>query len=125
MSDDTKEIAGRESSGDRRRQENNEAARRADYERLAESFLRMYELEAERVTPRLDVESLTEDESDHVLWNAINTHLRMTFNMIDWVTPDGMRLYVEMRLLADRHNQRLIEARESDEREAAESEATP
>ncbi len=113
MSDDTKRTGSQESfKTERKRRENSEAGRRADYERLADCFRTMFELEANRVTPRLDAERLTEDESGHVLWQAMDEHLRLTFNLVDWYSEAGLRLYVEMRLLADHQNIQLREAME-------------
>ncbi len=36
-----------------------------------------------------------------LLMSAIDRHLFLTFESVNWYTPEAMKLYVEMRLLAD------------------------
>ncbi len=74
---------------------------RAEYERLAQAFLTMCSLEHSHVTPILDVESLDREDDDHVLMNAIEEHLRLVWQAVDWFQPEAMKLYVEMRVLID------------------------
>jgi len=86
---------------------------RADYERLAEALLLMTDLETERVGSRLDADlsggTIHQAESDnHLLANALNRHLFLTFESIDWYSREAMRLYVEMRLLADEQSARRL-----------------
>ncbi len=80
--------------------------RRRDYELLAQALFTMYKLEAQRVDPRLDADlsggTIHEEEGDeHLLSNTIYRHLFLTFESVEWYTPEAMKLYVEMRLLAD------------------------
>ena len=76
-------------------------ARRADYETLAASFLAMIDLDMNHAVPHLDVKSEYTKNEDHVLMNAVDRHTQLTFHNVDWYAAEAMRLYVEMRLLAD------------------------
>jgi hypothetical protein len=83
-------------------------SRRDDYTRLAESLLTRIELQIKYVRPRLDADisggTIHEEEGDvNLLANAIDRHLFLAFESVDWYTPEAMKLYVEMRLLADEH----------------------
>ena len=80
--------------------------RRGDYEWLAQSLLTMHTLETERVHQTLDVDvsdKAFEEEGDRYLLSfAMDRHLLLAFESVYWYTPEAMRLYVEMRLLADK-----------------------
>jgi hypothetical protein len=81
-------------------------ARRSDYERLAQSLITMMNLEHERVHPTLDVDLScmvfeAEEGDKHLLMNALQRHILLTFENVEWYSPEAMKLYVEMRLLAD------------------------
>jgi hypothetical protein len=76
-------------------------ARRADYETLAASFLAMIDLDMNHVNPHLDVKSQYTKDEDHVLMTAVDRHIQLAFHNVDWYAAEAMRLYVEMRLLAD------------------------
>lgn len=83
-----------------------EPAPRVDYERLAEVFLTMIELETARVGPRHDIVPDDASRPDHVegniLIHALDEHLLAAFHAVDWYAPEALRgLYVEMQLLAD------------------------
>lgn len=76
-------------------------AKRADYKSLAASLLTMIDLDMEHVKPLLDVKSEYTEGEDHVLMGAIDRHLYLAFMNVDWFKSEAIRLYVEMRLLAD------------------------
>ncbi len=77
-------------------------ARRAHYEQLAAAMLAMIELETGQVNPLLDIESEElEEPAHHLLINAIDGHLRLACDSVDWYRADSLKLYVEIRLLAD------------------------
>lgn len=90
--------------------------KRADYERIARAMLLMIEMDSNRQSPTLDIESNHEGK-DHVLIHAIHEHLFFVYEAIDFYAPDGMELYVEMRLLADRQRAR----RERENKESTEA----
>lgn len=81
-------------------------ARRADYETLAASFLAMIDLDMNHVNSHLDVKSEYTQDEDHVLMTAIDRHIQLAFHNVDWYSVEPMRLYVEMRLLADEQARR-------------------
>ncbi len=76
-------------------------ARRAHYEQLAAAMLAMIELETGQLKPLLDVEPERPEEPAHLLINAIDGHLRLACDSVDWYRADSLKLYVEIRLLAD------------------------
>jgi hypothetical protein len=76
-------------------------ARRADYETLAACVLTMIDLDMNHVQTRLDVKSQYTQDEDHVLMTALDRHIQLAFHNVDWYGVEAMRLYVEMRLLAD------------------------
>jgi hypothetical protein len=81
-------------------------ARRSDYERLAQSLITMMTLEHERVHPTLDVDLsgtvfAPEEGDKHLLMDALQRHILLAFESVEWYSPEAMKLYVEMRLLAD------------------------
>lgn len=78
---------------------------RADYEQIARAMLMMIELDSNRLPQTLDIDSNHEGKS-HVLIHAIHEHLFFAYEAIDFFAPDGMEMYVEMRLLADRQRAR-------------------
>jgi hypothetical protein len=80
--------------------------RRDDYEWLAQALLTMHKLETERVHQTLDVDLLggafePEKADKYLLSNAIDRHIALACESVYWYTPEAMKLYVEMRLLAD------------------------
>ncbi len=85
--------------------------KRSDYEQIARAMLLMIEMDSNRLPQTLDIESNHEGK-DHVLIHAIHEHLFFVYEAIDFYAPDGMEMYVEMRLLADR--QRARRERESE-----------
>ncbi len=93
-----------ESQGKPTRRSNVEE-RRCDYEWLAQALLTMHKLETERVHQTLDVDltdKAFEAEGDRYLLSlAMDRHLLLAFESVYWYTPEAMKLYVEMRLLAD------------------------
>ncbi len=89
-------------------------ARRADYEALAKALLTMIDLETEHVQPRLDVPCHTREGQDHVLTHAIEKHLFLAFENVNWYSPEAMALYVEMRLLADEQRAKPQKGEEAD-----------
>jgi hypothetical protein len=92
-------------SQDKPTNSSNVEARRNDYECLAQALLTMHKLETERVYQNLDVDvsdKAFEEEGDRYLLSlAMDRHLLLAFETVYWYTPEGMKLYVEMRLLAD------------------------
>jgi hypothetical protein len=80
-------------------------ARRADYERLAESIIQMIELYIRDTPSLLDIvpEGATGDEpASNLLINALYDHLKKTFLSVDTFRADTIRkFYVELRLHAD------------------------
>lgn len=81
-------------------------ARRGEYKRLAEVLLTMIDLETEHLPSLLDADLSggsihTEEGDEHLLMHALERHLFLAFESVDWYAPEAMRLYVELRLLAD------------------------
>jgi len=80
--------------------------RRRDYEYLAQSILSMKKLETERLHQTLDVDlssrPFVPEECDKYLFaKAMDRHLFLVFESVEWYSPEAMKLYIEMRLLAD------------------------
>jgi predicted patatin/cPLA2 family phospholipase len=92
-------------SQDKPTRRSNVEARRGDYEWLAQALINMHKLESERVHQTLDVDlsdKAFEEEGDKYLLSlAMDRHLLLAFESVYWYSPEAMRLYVEMRLLAD------------------------
>ncbi|MBI3423013.1 MAG: hypothetical protein HY011_08740 [Acidobacteria bacterium] len=76
-------------------------ARRPDYERLAEAFITLGELHADRPFPgRLEVS--TDGEISPCLTTALDTHISELVQGLDWFDARvWRRFYVEMRLMLD------------------------
>ena len=72
---------------------------------IASALLLLIREEIERVPPALDVESIQEGE-DHILIQAINKHLSLVFEAVDFYTPEGMQIYVSMRELIEEQKAR-------------------
>lgn len=87
-------------------------ARRADYERLAECFIIMTELEHARLPSLLDLDGPGEDDGDH-FGNAFFEHLHvLACKLLDWFDARTLRkFYPEMRLWADQLNYEREQAR--------------
>ena len=85
-------------------------SRRTDYERLAQSFLTMCELDGDRHPDLLDFESQYDEAFDHILLNAMNEHMKRLCFEFDWFTAQGMQLYVELRLALDQQRKDTHEA---------------
>lgn len=76
--------------------------RRQDYERLAESFITMIQLESERLGNLLDIEGDDAALNTRPLSNALDVHLRALLYHADWWDARTMRrFYTEMRLHGD------------------------
>jgi len=76
-------------------------ARRADYEKLADSLAHMAELADDRLPAMLDLEGW-DAESRHHLINGIQEHLEALWRNLDWRNPRTLRkFYAEMRLYVD------------------------
>src|SRR5262249_32050638 len=76
-------------------------ARRADYEKLAESLAHMAELEHNRVPELLDLDGFDVDSKNHLL-NGIDDHLFSLWQNMDWHSARTLgRFYAEMRLYID------------------------
>ena len=80
-------------------------SKRADYKSIASALLLLIREETERVPSALDVESIQEGE-DHILIQAINKHLSLVFEAVDFYTPEGMQIYVSMRELIEEQKAR-------------------
>jgi hypothetical protein len=75
-------------------------ARRAEYERLAESLATMQEFELGLRPAMLDVG--TEGDEGHYLGNAVADHIGALSAEMDMMAPETIRkFYAEMRLWAD------------------------
>lgn len=85
---------------------------REDYERLHAALETLFDLESERVPGLLDLDPLWESD-DNLLSRAIDRHLHILFDSVDFFTPEGMRLYVEMRLLLDAQKAQRVEDRDA------------
>jgi hypothetical protein len=94
--------------------------KRATYENIATSLLILIEADMNHVPGALDIDLRGQDVDDnpHLLMNAISEHIFYAYRDIDWFSPEGMRLYVEMRLLADQQHLDL-NGRAEDEAHAA------
>ncbi len=78
-----------------------EPSPREDYERIAAAFCTLVEIDMDRLDGRLDISTFFAEPGDHVLRDAMDTHLRAVFGEIDFYTEAGSQLYVQARLVLD------------------------
>jgi hypothetical protein len=82
--------------------------RRADYEKLAESFAVMWELETNRLGSCCDLGKLEfhlDGDDEHPLINGLHQHLQDLYRRIDFSELRTLRkFYTEMRLFGDQQD---------------------
>jgi hypothetical protein len=75
-------------------------SRREEYERMIQAIHTLYKSHSDHVDSRLDYETEVDGQDSYVV-PALLEHLSNVWELVDWYTPEGARLYVEIRLLAD------------------------